>query len=135
MKRNISIGIDSKTDKPNVVHINNLSSLVNYSCDSISIDILEFLQEKDHEQIIKYLLEKLRPNGKLIITINNAKNIAKDYAEAAISSGDFLQLFSNKQSLLTIESIYTFIDFQTFDIVNIDVSPTQIIAVVERKNI
>jgi len=135
MKRNITISIDSQIDKPNTVHINNLQSLVNHSCDSISIGILEFLQEKDHEQIIKYLLEKLRPSGKLIITINNAKNIAKNYAEAAISSEDFLQLFSSKQSLLTIESVYTFIDFQAFDIANLDVSPTQITAVIERKQI
>lgn len=135
MKRNISITIEPKTNQSNAVHINNLSSIINYSCDSISIDILEFLQEKDHAQIIKYLLEKLRPNGRLIVTINNAKNIAKNYLESVISSKDFLELFTNKQSLLSIDSIYTFIDFEAFDIANIDVSSTQITAIIERKNL
>lgn len=135
MKRNIKISVDPSIDQKDIVHINNLSSIVNHSCDSIVLDILEYLRENDHSTVIRVLLDKLRPSGKLIILFSNCKNIAQNYIDAAISSGDFLNFFANKQSLLSVESIYTLIDFQQFDISNIDMSTTHIVLEIERKNI
>lgn len=135
MKRNIKISVDPSIDQKDVVHINNLSSIINHSCDSIALDILEYLRENDHPTVIRVLLDKLRPSGKLIILFSNCKNIAQNYIDAAISSSDFLNFFANKQSLLSVESIYTLIDFQQFDISNIDMSTTHIILEIERKNI
>lgn len=135
MKRNIQITIDPSIDRKNVVHINNLSSIINHSCDSIILDILEYLRENDHSTVVRLLLEKLRPFGKLIILFSNCKNIAQNYIDSAISSSDFLNFFTNKQSLLSVESVYTLIDFQQFDISNIDISSNRIVLEIERKNI
>jgi len=135
MKRNIKITIDPSIDQKDIVHINNLSSIINHSCDSIALDILEYLRENDHPTVMKLLLEKLRPSGKLVILFSNCKNIAQNYIDSTISSSDFLSFFANKQSLLSVESIYTLIDFQQFDISNIDILSTHIILEIERKNI
>ena len=135
MKRNIKITIDPSIDQKDIVHINNLSSIINHSCDSIALDILEYLRENHHSTVMKLLLEKLRPSGKLVILFSNCKNIAQNYIDSTISSSDFLSFFANKQSLLSVESIYTLIDFQQFDISNIDMSTTHIVLEIERKNI
>lgn len=135
MKRNIKITVDPSINQKDVVHINNLSSIINYSCDSIVLDILEYLRESDHSAVTKLLLEKLRPSGKLIILFSNCKNITQNYIDSTISSSEFLSFFANKQSLLSIESIYTLIDFEQFDVINVDVAATHILLEIERKNI
>jgi hypothetical protein len=131
MKRNLIITVDSSIKQDGFVHINQISSIINYSCDSIILDCLEYLQEKDHAVVFNVLLEKLRPTGRLVVSISNAKDIAN----TTISSGDFLRFFINKQSLLSIESIYTFIDFKHYDILTLDTDDTSITIVIERKNI
>lgn len=133
MKRNISIVIDPLQEKDEYIHINNISSIVNYSCDSIIINCLEYLLEKDHEIIIKILLDKIRKSGKLIISINNVHNIAQDFINRTISNNDFLKFFSNKQSLLSLESLYSYIDFNYFELINIDINEQFYILTLEKK--
>ncbi|NBX73096.1 MAG: hypothetical protein EBQ89_02225 [Alphaproteobacteria bacterium] len=119
MSRNINISITEPSDK-NTIHINDLASIINYSCDSIKVACLEFLPENAHGQVINILLSKLKPLGKLIITINNVTSITKNFMAGSMSYQDFLTFFQNKQSLLSIDSLYTFIDFNTFDIIHIN---------------
>jgi predicted SAM-dependent methyltransferase len=133
MKRNITITLDNSNTQTDHVCINDLSSIVNYSCDSIILFILEYLQEKDHAIVMKTLLEKLRPNGKLIIAANNAKYIAKQFIDSSISHDAFLKFFANKQSLVSVESLYTMVDFQYFDIVDLDINTNTIKIILERK--
>jgi predicted SAM-dependent methyltransferase len=133
MKRNITITInDSVTDK-NFIHIGQLSSIVNFSCDSVLLNILEYLQEKDHNIVIATLLEKLRPGGKLIIAFNNAKHIAKEFVRSSISCDVFLNFFRNKQSLVSLDSLYTMINFEQFNIIDIDINTNTTKLVLERK--
>jgi hypothetical protein len=134
MNRNISIIIDPSQEKNDYIHINNISSIINYSCDSIIINCLEYLMEKDHNIIIKMLLDKLRPYGKLIISINNAHNIAQNFINRSISNNDFLKFFSNKQSLLSLESLYSYIDFNYFELINLDINEQFYIITLEKKN-
>lgn len=135
MKRNIIVTIDNSIDDAEHVHINNLSSIINYSCDSISLYILEYLKEKDHTILVKSLLEKLRPGGKLILAANNATYIAQQFVNSSISHESFLKFFTNKQSLVSLESLYTMVDFQFFDIIDLDINSNTIKLVLERKNI
>lgn len=133
MKRNIMITIEESSKDPNTVHINNINSIVNYSCDSISINCLEYLSEQDHPTVLSYLLNKLRPHGRLVIKANNSLDIASRFLQRSISHQDFLQFFANKQSLISIESIYTLINFTEFDLVDLDITNDTIKIVLERK--
>jgi SAM-dependent methyltransferase len=135
MKRNIIVTIDNSIDDEDHVHVNNLSSTVNYSCDSISLYVLEYLKEKDHIILVKSLLEKLRPGGRLLLAANNAKSIAQQFVNSSISHESFLKFFTNKQSLVSLESLYTMIDFEFFDIIDLDINNNTIKLVIERKHI
>lgn len=134
MKRNLTIVIEP-TNNPEQVHINNLQSIVNYSCDTIIMSYLEYLLEKDHHTILKILLEKLRPSGRLILQISNIKSITENWLKQSISSQEFLNSISNKQSILSLDNIYTYIDFKVFDITNIITDQNSISIEIERKTL
>lgn len=133
MTRNIKITIDNTINNENVIHINNLDSIINYSCDSVELDCLEFLSDKVHGHVIASLLNKLRQHGKLIISIYNPKIIAENLLGDSISNQEFLRFFANKQSLLSLDTLYTFIDFNTFDIIHLQSLGPILTVIVERK--
>lgn len=133
MKRNILITIEESNQNPNIVHINNLNSIVNYSCDSVTMDYLEYLNEADHNIVLSHLFGKLRPSGRLIIKINNSLNIASKFLQKSISNQDFLRFFTNKRSLPSIESIYSLVNFTEFDLVDLDITDDIIKIILERK--
>ena len=133
MKRNILITIDESIKDPNSVHINDLNSIINYSCDSIAISCLEYLSEQDHSIVLAHLFNKLRQNGRLIIKINNSTNIASKFLKKSVSNQDFLRFFSNKRSLVSTESIYALINFTEFDLIDLDITEESIKIVLERK--
>lgn len=133
MKRNLKITIDSTSNNENSVYINNIDSIVNYSCDSIEIDCLEFLQESVHNTVVKLLLEKLRQKGRLIISISNPKIVAENFLNDSVSYQKFLEFFKNRQSLVSPEILYTMIDFNSFDIIHLDTIEYITTIVFERK--
>jgi predicted SAM-dependent methyltransferase len=134
MQRNLNITIDQLNQSNSNIFINNIPSIVNYSCDSIFIDCLEYIPEKDLSSVVKILLDKIRPSGKLIISINNVDNIVNQFYKRSISHNEFLKFFTNKQNLLSVENIYTLIDFQTFDLLDIKYEDNFITILIERKN-
>lgn len=133
MKRNLKITIDSTSNNENSVYINNIDSIINYSCDSIEIDCLEFLQESVHSTVVKLLLEKLRQKGRLIISISNPKVVAENFLNDSVSYQKFLEFFKNRQSLVSPEILYTMIDFNSFDIAHLDIVEYITTIVFERK--
>lgn len=134
MKRNIIITIDeSKVDKEHI-HINNIGSIVNHSCDSVTINCLEYLEETNHNLVLSYLTNKIRLNGKLIIKINNSDSICAKFLQKTISNQEFLNFFSSKRSLISVENIYSITDFKIFDLMDLDISENTIKIVLERKN-
>lgn len=136
MKRNITLSLtDKDSESNNIVSINNLNSIVNHSYDSIVLNCLEFLPSKDHDIIIKIVLDKLRIGGRLIIEASNAASIAQQFVSFSISNDEFLNFFSNKKSLLSLENLYTLVDFNSFEIVNTNIEKNNIKLILERKNI
>jgi len=133
MRRNITITTNPDNLQQNNIFINQIPSIVNYSCDNIFIDCLEHIQEKDLASIITILLEKIRPQGKLIISINNVDSIIDKFSKRSISHNEFLLFFANKQNLISVENIYTLIDFQSFDILDIKYEDNSITIIIERK--
>ena len=135
MKRNIFITIDQSINNTDNIHITQIGSIVNHSCDSININCLEYIDQKDHSVVLSNLLNKLRPNGKLIIKANNAESIAIRFLQRSISEQDFLSFFTNKRSLVSVESVYTLIDFQVFDLIDLDITDNTIKITIERKKL
>jgi hypothetical protein len=135
MKRNIFITIDNSNNNPEYIHITKIESIINHSCDSIIINCLEYIDNTDHAIVLTNLLNKIRLNGRLIIKTNNATNIATRFLEKTISEQDFLKFFTNKRSLVSVESIYTIVDFKVFDMIDLDITDDIIKIVLERKSL
>jgi len=135
MNRNLSVVLDAHQSSENNIFINNIPNIVNYSCDSIFISCLEYLQETEHKKIIDILLEKIRKEGKLIIQVDNAKNIAEQFLSNSISNSQFLAFFRNKQSLVSIDLLYTYIDFQAFHVLDIDINQSTIKIIIQRSEL
>lgn len=133
MMRNITITTDQSQQSPEYIHIANIESIVNYSCDNISVECLEYLFEQDHRIVVSNLLNKLRDKGRLIIKTSNAQNIAQKFIQKNISNSEFLNFFVNKKSIISIETIYTLIDFDTFDLLDTNITEHTIKVVLERK--
>jgi hypothetical protein len=135
MKRNLIITIDPQSVNNNVIFINDIDNIVNYSCDSIEISILEYIEDKNHKMVIGVLAEKIRPSGKLIINISNAISIAKNFVSYSITSQNFLNFFKNKVSLLSIDLLYSMIDFDSMFVIDTDIKEDHITLILERKPI
>jgi predicted SAM-dependent methyltransferase len=135
MNSNIYITLDEKTSDNNNVFINNIPKIINYSCDSIYVDCLEYLKEEDIKKTIQILSNKLKLGGKLIVSIYNAKSIALTFLNESISTQSFLQFFQHKQTILNLDNLYTFIDFQSMKITDLDISETNIKLIIERSSL
>lgn len=132
MKRNLTITLDQSQQNSNIIFINNIDSLVNHSCDSIEMSMLEYIEDKHHAILIKTLVDKLRPSGKLIIKISNAVSVAQNFASYQMSSKNFLAFFQNKQSILSLDLLYSMIDPNIVSIIETDITPTHITMILER---
>lgn len=132
-QRNLTITIEKDNKDHDKIYIGDIESIVNFSCDNITIACLEFIDENNHPLIIKCLLDKLRPLGKLSIVFLNTKIITQNYLQSKILAKDFLNYFRHKNSILSVESIYTYIDFKVFDIINIHYNSDLIQISIERK--
>lgn len=131
MNRNLTITIDQNIKDPSIVFINDISKIVNNSCDSIYIDCLEYLIESDAKPIVSILSDKLKPKGKLIISIVNAHCIASSFLYQELSGSQFLGFFKNKQNILSLDLLFSFIDFSRMKILNIDTQPNFIKLIIE----
>lgn len=108
MKRIIYITNDRVANGvPNTesVHIKDIGNIVNCSVDSIICYVLEFVLPQDFENHLKTMLEKLRPNGFLLIAFTDFKFLCSKYASNNISDSDFLQNSLNKTNIVSIDKI------------------------------
>jgi hypothetical protein len=92
MNKKINLTI---TDSKNTIngfedlHINQLDSLFSCSVDMIYCSIFNVFHSANVYQVLDAIIEKLRPNGQLILNIWSLKKLAKLYVSDNISDADF----------------------------------------------
>ena len=92
MNKKINLTI---TDSKNTIngfedlHINQLDSLFSCSVDVIYCSIFNVFNSENVYQVLDAIIEKLRPNGQLILNIWSLKKLAKLYVSDNISDADF----------------------------------------------
>lgn len=136
MKRIINISTDiARVSIPNVdsVDISRIDSIVNYSIDTIFAYILEYIKSEELLGLINRLLNKLRPEGILIIRFSNLKKISELYLKDEISDKDFLNTVANKHSVLSVDQMISLIN-EKFVIAKIDYIENQIVVIIQRKS-
>lgn len=108
MKRIVYITNDKVSNGvPNTesIHIKDISKIINCSVDSIICYVLEFVPAQEFNDSLKNLLEKLRPNGFLLVAFTDFKFLCSKYASNNISDNDFLQNALNKINIVSIDKI------------------------------
>jgi predicted SAM-dependent methyltransferase len=137
MKRNIHLcNIHSKqVSDAEPVDISTISSVVNLSVDTIFCDSLESIAAEDLSKKFAEILNKIRPNGYLILNILDIKKLCAEYLQNTISNQIFLSLIKDKNNFISIDNVYSLIDTKIFQIMKIDTDQNTISVVIQRTKI
>lgn len=129
MSKNINIVLQNTAS--NLVDFENIpieqiSSIFSFSCDMINCSIASFFDQTKFWIIIDLLLDKLKPNGQLILSLYDTKRLALLYANGQINVTDYLGLMKTINNCISLPEIINFLH-QKEDIVLIDTKRDQII--------
>jgi hypothetical protein len=108
------------------VIIDQISSIYSFSCDTINCSIGSFFDHGKFWTIIEILIDKLKPNGQLIISLYDTRRIAALYTNNQIQSTDYLGLMKNINNCVSLSD---FVEFSSNkkDIILADIKKDQLI--------
>lgn len=92
------------------IDIIDIHNIINYSIDLIKFDNLQLFNYDTSNNILKVLINKLKLNGKLILSLSNIRLISRLYVDNALTDNEYLQYIKDCQSVWSIELIQYFID-------------------------
>lgn len=122
MKRNINIiakNYITKIPEFDPLSIENIDNLVECSVDNIVFGCIELIDKDNARAMFNKLCDKLRPKGIIIIKFHDLKSICQSYISSSISNSDFLQILKNLENPLNIDEIITYININSFKVINI----------------
>ena len=135
MNRNINIYCDTAKDIiPNIdnINISKIKDIINFSVDYIYCGILEHIESDHLIRIFNELSDKIRIGGKLIIKFSDIKELSNRYISNTIDNDTFMSCVKNKKQIISLNSIYSIIDANSFRIIKVDRIDTLINITLER---
>lgn len=123
MNRNINIYCDTAKDIiPNIdnINISKIKDIINFSVDYIYCGILEHIESDHLIHIFNELSDKIRIGGKLIIKFSDIKELSNRYISNTIDDSTFMSCVKNKKQIISLNSIYSIIDANSFRIIKVD---------------
>ena len=135
MNRNINIYCDTAKDIiPNIdnINISKIKDIINFSVDYIYCGILEHIESDHLIRIFNELSDKIRIGGKLIIKFSDIKELSNRYISNTIDNDTFISCVKNKKQIISLNSIYSIIDANSFRIIKVDRIDTLINITLER---
>ena len=123
MNRNINIYCDTAKDIiPNIdnINISKIKDIINFSVDYIYCGILEHIESDHLIRIFNELSDKIRIGGKLIIKFSDIKELSNRYISNTIDNDAFISCVKNKKQIISLNSIYSIIDANSFRIIKVD---------------
>jgi len=123
MNRNINIYCDTAKDIiPNIdnINISKITDIINFSVDYIYCGILEHIESDHLIYIFNELSDKIRIGGKLIIKFSDIKELSNRYISNTIDNDTFISCVKNKKQIISLNSIYSIIDANSFRIIKVD---------------
>ena len=123
MNRNINIYCDTAKDIiPNIdnINISKIKDIINFSVDYIYCGILEHIESDHLIRIFNELSDKIRIGGKLIIKFSDIKELSNRYISNTIDDSTFMSCVKNKKQIISLNSIYSIIDANSFRIIKVD---------------
>lgn len=112
MSKNINIVLHNTntnlTGFENII-IDQISSVYSFSCDMVNCSIASFFDHAKFWTIIDILIDKLKPNGQLILSLYDTKRIATLYANNQIKNIEYLGLMKNINNCISLSDMVEFI--------------------------
>ncbi len=100
----ITLNDNNVSNESVYVSYKDLNSILDCSADHVSCDILQKIPFDN--QIVKIILDKIKPNGIVIFTILDIPQIAKNYINNHISGSDFLNQISPLSSAVVLDDVF-----------------------------
>jgi hypothetical protein len=101
----ITLNDNNVSNESVYVSYKDLNSILDCSADHVSCDILQKIPFDN--QIVKTILDKIKPNGIVIFTILDIPKIAKNYINNHISGSDFLNQISPLSSAVVLDDVFS----------------------------
>ena len=123
MNRNINIYCDTAKDIiPNIdnINISKITDIINFSVDYIYCGILEHIESDHLIRIFNELSDKIRIGGKLILKFSDIKELSNRYISNTIDDATFISYVKNKKQIISLNSIYSIVDANSFRIIKVD---------------
>lgn len=84
-----------KLDGIDNIPIQNIDSIYPYSCELLLCKYFNIFDESDWRKALEALIEKIRPNGQLIIGTIDLHKICSDFINKQLSNQDLFDLIKN----------------------------------------
>jgi hypothetical protein len=114
---------------------NNIEQIINHSADNILCSCLEYQEQAILQSIITQVLSKIKPQGKVTISLTNFKKLFEDFLNSKTPSSQVFESLRNKSNIVIVEDILATLDTNTFKLININYVEYNINISIERINI
>jgi hypothetical protein len=108
------------------IHIDQISSIFSFSCDMINCSVASFFDQTKFWVIVDLLLDKLKPNGQLMLSLYDTKRLAFLYANGQVNVSDYLGLTKSINNCISLPEVISFLSKKQ-DIVFVDTKRDQLI--------
>jgi hypothetical protein len=101
------------------LELNNIASIYSCSIDIIYCGIINLLDNQQLYPVLENLIDKIKPNGQLVLMVHDVKRLCKLYIDSHISESDFFHMIRSTNNSATIDDILKFLETKYFDIVDL----------------
>lgn len=92
------------------IPINNMDSVFSFSCEILVCKNFSIFEEPSSRQALSVLLDKVRPQGQLILGVSNLKSICSDYLNRKIDNETFLKYIRNVRNHIGMDDIIAILE-------------------------
>ena len=108
------------------IHLEQISSIFSFSCEIINCSVASFFDQAKFWIIIDLLLDKLKPNGQLMLSLYDTKRLAFLYSNGQVNVSDYLGLMKSINNCISLPEVIDFLGKKQ-DIVFVDTKRDQLI--------
>lgn len=90
--------------------MSNLDEVFSYSCELLVCKNFSLFDMSIAQKALDALLEKIRPQGQLILGVLNTRQLSLDYIHKKIDVSDFFGYMKNTHNYLNLDEIIRYID-------------------------
>lgn len=117
-----------------IVALDNMNTIVNYSVDSLVCTALEYVDEQKCETVLSSLLEKIRANGSITLIFMDTKDLISNYSNQKTKTSDLFLALNNKKNLLTLDKVIMMLNKYSFIVSKIDRDNKDVVLIAHKQN-